>query len=220
MASQRLGSIDLAISHARRLLEKSPDLAAEQACEILHIHPGHPTARLILGAAHRRAGRLQSALDVLEALAAEFPHSAPVHLELGVALLRAWPRRRGRGGAAPRGATQSRFSRRLAASLPTVSMREAMAPAPTRRVHDTSKRRPTTRGCGRPRRRWLKTTYRPPMRCSARIWTLIRRMSRHCACGPRWRGGCAATRTRKSSWSGVLRSHRASMQHGTTLPWC
>ena len=85
MASQRLGSIDLAISHARRLLETNADLAAEQAREILTIHPGHPTARLILGAAHRRAGRLQSALEVLEALTAEFPHSAPGHLELGVA---------------------------------------------------------------------------------------------------------------------------------------
>ena len=86
MASQRLGSIDLAVSHARRLLEKSPDLAAEQVCEVLNLDPGHPTARLILGAAHRRAGRLQSALDVLERLAAEFPQSASVHLELGVAL--------------------------------------------------------------------------------------------------------------------------------------
>ena len=87
MASQRLGSIDLAVSHARRLLEKKPDLAAEQAREILNVHPDHPTARLILGAAHRRGGRLQAALDVLEALTAEFPHSAPAHLELGVACL-------------------------------------------------------------------------------------------------------------------------------------
>jgi predicted Zn-dependent protease len=67
------------------LLEKNADLAAEQASEILNVHPGHPTARLLLGAAHRRAGRLQSALDVLENLTAEFPHSAPAHLELGVA---------------------------------------------------------------------------------------------------------------------------------------
>ena len=86
-ASQRIGSIDLAVSHARRLLEKNADLAAEQAREILDVHPGHPTARLILGAAHRRRGRLQAALAVLEALAAEFPHSAPAHLELGVARL-------------------------------------------------------------------------------------------------------------------------------------
>jgi predicted Zn-dependent protease len=85
VASQRLGSIDLAVTHARRLLEKDADLAAEQAREILNVHPDHPTARLILGAAHRRAGRLEAALDVLDALTAEFPQSAPAHLELGVA---------------------------------------------------------------------------------------------------------------------------------------
>jgi predicted Zn-dependent protease len=77
------------------LLEKNAELAAEQAREILNVHPGHPTARLILGAAHRRAGRLHTALEVLEALAAEFPHSAPAHLELGVACLED-----GRGGEA------------------------------------------------------------------------------------------------------------------------
>lgn len=85
MPSQRLGSVDLAVSHARRLLEQNPDLAVEQAREILSVQPDHPTARLILGAAHRRAGRLDSALAVLQALAAEYPHSAPAHLELGVA---------------------------------------------------------------------------------------------------------------------------------------
>jgi len=87
VASQRLGSVELAVSHARRLLEKDADLAAEQAREILNVHPDHPTARLILGAAHRRAGRLQSALDVLQALTAEFPQSAPAYLELAVACL-------------------------------------------------------------------------------------------------------------------------------------
>jgi predicted Zn-dependent protease len=87
VASQRLGSIDLAVSHARRLLEKNADLAAEQAREILHVHPDHPTARLILGAALRRAGRPQAAVEVLEVLAAEFPLSAPAQLEFGVACL-------------------------------------------------------------------------------------------------------------------------------------
>ena len=85
MASQRLGSVDVAVSHARRLLEKNADLAAEQAREILTVSPGHPLALLILGAAHRRAGRPQAALEILEPLARELPHSAPVHLELGVA---------------------------------------------------------------------------------------------------------------------------------------
>lgn len=85
MASQRLGSVDVAVSHARRLLETNADLAAEQAREILSVSPGHPLATLILGAAHRRAGRPQTAVEVLERLARELPHSAPVHLELGVA---------------------------------------------------------------------------------------------------------------------------------------
>jgi predicted Zn-dependent protease len=83
--SEPLGSVDVALAHAKRLLEKNADLAAEQAREILIVSPGHPTARLILGAALRRGGRAQAALEVLEALVLEHPHSAPVHLELGVA---------------------------------------------------------------------------------------------------------------------------------------
>jgi predicted Zn-dependent protease len=85
VASQRLGSVDVAVSHARRLLEKNPDLAAEQAREILNVSPGHPLARLILGAAHRRAGRPQAALAILDPLARAHPQSAPVYLELGIA---------------------------------------------------------------------------------------------------------------------------------------
>jgi tetratricopeptide (TPR) repeat protein len=80
-----VGSVDVALAHAKRLLEKSPDLAAEQAREILSAHPGHPLARLILGAAHRQVGRTQAALDILEPLALEQPSAAPVHLELGIA---------------------------------------------------------------------------------------------------------------------------------------
>jgi predicted Zn-dependent protease len=83
--SEHLGSVDGALAHARRLLEKNADLAAEQAREILNVSPGHPTARLILGAAHRRAGRAQAALEVLEALAQENPHSTAACLELGIA---------------------------------------------------------------------------------------------------------------------------------------
>ncbi len=83
--SQPVGSIDQALAHARRLLEKSPELAADQAREILSVVPDHPLARLILGAAQRVAGRAQAALDILEPLALEQPHAAPVYLELGIA---------------------------------------------------------------------------------------------------------------------------------------
>jgi len=75
----------MALAHAKRLLEKNPDLAAEQAREILNVDSAHPAARLILGAALRRGGRPRQALAVLEPLGREQPHAAPVYLELGVA---------------------------------------------------------------------------------------------------------------------------------------
>jgi tetratricopeptide (TPR) repeat protein len=77
--------LDVALGHAARLLERDAALAAEQASEILKAVPGHPRARLILGAAHRIGGRTQLALDVLEPLAAEHPRSAPAQLELAMA---------------------------------------------------------------------------------------------------------------------------------------
>ncbi len=93
--SQPVGAVDVALTHARRLLETSPELAAEQAREILNVFPGHPQARLILGAANRCAGRTQAAIEILEPLAREQPNSSAVHLELGVARGEA-----GRGGEA------------------------------------------------------------------------------------------------------------------------
>jgi tetratricopeptide (TPR) repeat protein len=77
--------LDVALAHAARLLERDAVLAAEQAREILKVVPGHPRARLILGASHRLSGQTQLALDVLEPLAREQPGSAAAHLELGMA---------------------------------------------------------------------------------------------------------------------------------------
>src|SRR5665213_463146 len=84
--SEPVGTLDVALGHAARLLERDPSLAVEQADEILKAVPGHPSARLILGAAHRRAGRTQSALEILGALAREQQRSAPTHIELAIAL--------------------------------------------------------------------------------------------------------------------------------------
>jgi len=84
--SEPVGTLDVALSHAARLLERDPRLAVEQADEILKAVPGHPHARLILGAAHRRAGHTQSAIEVLAPLAREQSRSAPAHIELAVAL--------------------------------------------------------------------------------------------------------------------------------------
>ena len=84
--SEPVGTLEVALGHAARLLERDPRLAVEQADEILKAVPGHPHARLILGAAHRRLGNTGAALDVLAPLAREQQQSAPAHIELAVAL--------------------------------------------------------------------------------------------------------------------------------------
>ena len=83
--SEPVGTLDVALGHAARLLERDAALAAEQASEILKAVPGHPHARLILGAALRIGGQTQSALEILEPLAQQQPRAAPVHLELAIA---------------------------------------------------------------------------------------------------------------------------------------
>jgi len=85
-AAEPTGSLSVALAHAQRLLERDARLAAEQAAEILQVAPGHPHARLILGAAQRIAGQTQAALEVLEPLACEQTAVGAVFLELGAAL--------------------------------------------------------------------------------------------------------------------------------------
>jgi predicted Zn-dependent protease len=84
--SEPVGTLDVALGHAARLLERDPGLAVEQADEILKCVPGHPHARLILGAARRRLGQAHSAIEVLAPLAREQQSSAPAHIELAIAL--------------------------------------------------------------------------------------------------------------------------------------
>ena len=84
--SESVGSLDVALSHTARLLERDPALAAEQASEILKAIPGHPQARLLLGIAHRIGGDPSTALAALEPLAREQPNSAATWYELGAAL--------------------------------------------------------------------------------------------------------------------------------------
>jgi len=79
------GTVEVALDHAARLLQKEPGLAAQQAREILKVAPGDPRARLVLGAALRVQGETQSALELLTTLAREQPRAPAVHLELGVA---------------------------------------------------------------------------------------------------------------------------------------
>jgi tetratricopeptide (TPR) repeat protein len=81
-----VGTLDVALAHAERLLAAEPALAAEQASEILAAVPGHPVATLLLGVARRLAGDLPAAISVLEPLAASRTDWAAPHYELGLAL--------------------------------------------------------------------------------------------------------------------------------------
>jgi tetratricopeptide (TPR) repeat protein len=80
------GSVSHALAHGARLLASQPALAEAQAAEILKTTPGHPKARLLLGAARRRRGDAAGACEVLRALSLAQPGSAPAQYELALAL--------------------------------------------------------------------------------------------------------------------------------------
>ena len=84
--SQPLGSIEVALSNASRLLRAQPTLAAEQAAEILKVVPGHPVAMLLLAVAQRACGDATAALESLQQLCLQQPRSAAAQYELGVTL--------------------------------------------------------------------------------------------------------------------------------------
>jgi predicted Zn-dependent protease len=85
-AQEPVGTIDVAIQHAVKLLAEAPALAAEQAEEILKAVPQHPLALLVKGVARRNLGDAHAALEVLRPLATAQPGWAPAHYELGVTL--------------------------------------------------------------------------------------------------------------------------------------
>jgi tetratricopeptide (TPR) repeat protein len=81
-----VGTLEVALDHAARLLASDPALAAEQAEEILRAVPRHPVALLLLARARRAAGDPLAAVGILEPLAAAQPLAADVHHELALAL--------------------------------------------------------------------------------------------------------------------------------------
>ena len=83
-AAENLADLQVALSHAVKLLDSEPALAAEQADEILRVAPGHPMAQLIAGIAARRLGDAARALSLIEPLAAAQPKAPAVHCELGL----------------------------------------------------------------------------------------------------------------------------------------
>jgi len=85
-APEPVGTLEVALHHATKLLASAPALAAEQADEILKAAPRHPLALLIRGVARRNLGDPAAALEVLQPLADAQPGWAPAHYELGVTL--------------------------------------------------------------------------------------------------------------------------------------
>ncbi|RCS29128.1 sulfotransferase family protein [Rhodanobacter denitrificans] len=80
------GTLEQALAHAARLLDRDPAMAVEQLDEILQVAPGHPAALQLLAAARSLQGNEQGALDILMPLARSQPNWAVIHLELGLAL--------------------------------------------------------------------------------------------------------------------------------------
>ncbi len=84
MQETPVGTIDTALRHTARLLESNPQLAAQQAAEVLRIAPNHPLALAYLGAARRAGGDLDGALGIHAPLAAAHGRWAPAHYELAL----------------------------------------------------------------------------------------------------------------------------------------
>ena len=63
--AEPVGTLEVALAHASRLLAMKPAVAAEQACEILKVVPQQPQAMLILGLARAAAGDVDGSIDAL-----------------------------------------------------------------------------------------------------------------------------------------------------------
>src|SRR5450755_2525224 len=85
-AAEPVGTLEVALAHARRLLATDPARAAEQAAEILKVVPDHPVAVLVLGAAQRAVGNSTAAVEILQALSRKQPNWGTAQYELGMAL--------------------------------------------------------------------------------------------------------------------------------------
>lgn len=82
MTDQPVGSLEVAIAHAERLLQRDPALALEQAEAILEAIPDLPDAQVIKGRALHQQGKLSEARALLEALAKQH-RAANVYFALG-----------------------------------------------------------------------------------------------------------------------------------------
>jgi predicted Zn-dependent protease len=86
--SEATASLDTALNHASHLLGSDPELAGQQAAEILRVARDHPAALMILGISHRLCGRLERAIELLAPLARSQAEMPRVHYEYAMALAR------------------------------------------------------------------------------------------------------------------------------------
>ena len=63
--AEPLGTLEFALQHAARLLEREPAVAAEQAAEILKVFPDQPHALALSGLALGRLGQGEAAIEAL-----------------------------------------------------------------------------------------------------------------------------------------------------------
>jgi tetratricopeptide (TPR) repeat protein len=84
--SDQRGTLRDALAQAARMLTTRPDLAEEQAREILTAVPGQPHALLMLGAARRLQSDAAEARAILEPLTLAQPNAPDVQFEFGMAL--------------------------------------------------------------------------------------------------------------------------------------
>ena len=64
-AAEPVGTLEVALAHASRLLAVKPALAAEQAGEILKVVPRQPQALAVLGLARAMGGDIEGSIDAL-----------------------------------------------------------------------------------------------------------------------------------------------------------
>ena len=86
--SEATASLETALNHASQLLGSDPELAGQQATEILSVVGDHPVALMILGISHRLCGRLERAIELLAPLARTQAGMPRVHYEYAMALAR------------------------------------------------------------------------------------------------------------------------------------
>jgi tetratricopeptide (TPR) repeat protein len=75
-AAAPLGTLEVALAHAARLLQREPSLAAEQAAEILKVHPDQPETLALSGLALGALGKGEEAIAALRR-AVSLKHDLP-----------------------------------------------------------------------------------------------------------------------------------------------